>query len=324
MLTTNKVKGLLEGFGLGDADLNHEREAFPEVVKGRVAHIDGDFICYYSTCHEDEDWETMIRSAMAQIEKLRRMAGAESVCVHLTSKYSDKGKRGEFAIQKEYQGNRKGKPKPKNLERMRLYLAEHHADGYESRYWTNQEADDGMCQAAWAAVQTGKPQLAVIVSPDKDLRQCQGWHMDWNTGEMQEVSGYGYIELDRSKSAAKLVGCGTAFFWAQMLMGDPADNIQGLPKLTAEFLSVLKDQDVTKDKSCGPVAAYEVLKDCKSDEEACELVTMAYKAYGKKHGFKDYEDEASFVPWRAAMFSEALLLWMRRTPSEEDVFKWVM
>lgn len=322
MLTTEKVKGLLEGFGLGNVELNHEREEFPEVVNGRVAHIDGDFICYYSTCHEDEDWETMTRSALTQIEKLRRMAGAESVCVHLTSKYSDKGKRSDCAVQKEYQGNRKGKPKPKNLERMRLYLAEHHAPGYEARYWTNQEADDGMCQAAWAAIQEGKPQLAVIVSPDKDLRQCQGWHMDWNTGKMQEVVGFGKIKLDRSGKATKLVGYGTAFFWAQMLMGDTADNIQGLPKITSEILNIFLGYGTCKDKSCGPVAAYNLLKDCTTDSEAASIVSAAYEAYGLKHGFKDYRTGEP-VNWKLVMASEATLLWMRRTPEVEDVFKWV-
>lgn len=322
MLTTAKVKGLLEGFGLGDVELNHEREAFTEVIRGRVAHIDGDFICYHSTCHEDEDWETMIRSALAQIEKLRRMAGAESVCVHLTSKYSDKGKRGVYAIQKEYQGNRKGKPKPKNLERMRLYLAEHYADGYEARYWTTQEADDGMCQAAWAAVQDGKPQLAIIVSPDKDLRQCQGWHMDWNTGEMQEVAGYGKIELDRSKGTTKLIGWGMAYFWAQMLMGDAADNIAGLPCVTADIRRVLLEEDTTKSKKCGPVAAYELLKDCTNTTEACRIVSLAYSSYGETVGFTDYRTGMG-VAWEDAMAAEAILLWMRRSPEVEDVFKWI-
>lgn len=322
MQTTEKVKELLEGFGLGNVELYHERDAFPETVKGRVAHIDGDFICYHSTCHEDDDWETMIRSALAQIEKLHRMAGAERVCVHLTSKYSDKGKRGAYAIQKEYQGNRKGKPKPKNLERMRLYLAEHHAAGYESRYWTTQEADDGMCQAAWAAVQDGTPQLAVIVSPDKDLRQCQGWHMDWNTGEMHEVAGYGELKLDRSKGTPKLTGWGMAFFWAQMLMGDAADNIAGLPRITADIRRILLEEDTTKSKKCGPVAAYELLKDCTTAAEAYRIVMLAYSSYGETVGFTDFRTGVG-VSWEDALASEAVLLWMRRTPEVEDVFKWV-
>lgn len=316
------TNGLLEGFGLGNTELNHERDEFPEVVKGRVAHIDGDFICYHSTCHEDETWDTMTRSALAQIEKLRRMAGAESVCVHLTSKYSDKGKRAAYAIQKEYQGTRKGKPKPKHLEQMRLYLAEHHTDGYEARYWTTQEADDGMCQAAWAAVQAGTPQLAVIVSPDKDLRQCQGWHMDWNTGAMQEVSGYGKIELDRSKATAKLVGWGMAYFWAQMLMGDAADNIAGLPLVTADVRRILLGEDTIKSKKCGPVAAYELLKDCTSTEEAYRVVAMAYSSYGETVGFIDYRNGMR-ADWSDVMASEAILLWMRRTPDVEDVSRWI-
>lgn len=310
----------LNKLGLSDVDLNHEREQFPDVVPGRVAHIDGDFICYHATCHEDEDWETQVHTATAEVERLRRMAGAERVRLHLTSKFSDKGKRAEFALQKPYQGNRKDKPKPKNLERMRLYLAE--GRDYEAMYWTDQEADDGMCQAAWQAVQAGKPQLAVIVSPDKDLRQCVGWHVDWNTGELHEVSGYGYLHLDRTGKTPKLKGYGPAFFWAQMLMGDTADNIQGLPKVTSECLNVFLGIDTNKDKACGPVLAYELLKDCNSMGDAVLRVTALYKAYGEKIGFTHYRD-GSAVSWDAVFGSECILLWMRRTHDVEDVIKWL-
>lgn len=309
----------LNKLGLGSADLDHECEQFPVVVPGRVAHIDGDFICYHATCHEDESWETQVRTAAAEVERLRRMAGAESACLHLTSKFSDKGKRAEFALQRPYQGNRKDKPKPKNLERMRLHLAE--GRDYEAMYWTDQEADDGMCQAAWQAVQAGKPQLAVIVSPDKDLRQCVGWHMDWNTGELHEVSGYGYLHLDRTGKTPKLKGYGPAFFWAQMLMGDTADNIQGLPKVTADCLNILLDMDTNKDKACGPVLAYELLKDCESFHDGAERVSTLYRAYGVKHGFVDYRDGES-VDWREVFISEGVLLWMRRTKDTTDVLNW--
>lgn len=310
----------LNKLGLGGVDLNHEREQFPDVVPGRVAHIDGDFICYHATCHEDEDWETQVHTAAAEVERLRLMAGAERACLHLTSKFSDKGKRAEFALQRPYQGNRKDKPKPQNLERMRLYLAE--GRDYEAMYWTDQEADDGMCQAAWQAVQAGKPQLAVIVSPDKDLRQCIGWHMDWHTGELHEVSGYGFLHLDRTGKSPKLVGYGPAFFWAQVLMGDSADNIQGLPKVTAECLNVLLGADTDKDRACGPVLTYELLQDCASHAEAAERVGTLYSAYGEKIGFTNYKD-GSTVDWKVVLSSECILLWMRRTKDILDFMKWM-
>lgn len=309
----------LNKLGLGSADLNHEREQYPDVVSGRVAHIDGDFICYHATCHEDADWETQVRTAAAEVDRLRRMAGAERACLHLTSKFSDKGKRAEVALQQPYQGNRKDKPKPKNLERMRLHLAE--GRDYDAMYWIDQEADDGMCQAAWQAVQNGKPQLAVIVSPDKDLRQCIGWHMDWKTGEMHEVTGYGYLHLDRTGNTPKLKGYGPAFFWAQMLMGDPADNIRGLPKVTSDCLRFLLNVDTYSSKPCGPVLTYDLLKDCTSNSEAKDRVRILYEAYGDEHGFINYRNGFG-VPWEDVFESERNLLWMRRTHDVKDALKW--
>jgi len=113
-------------------------------IPNRVLQIDGDFICYYATCHEDEPWETMKRSAFSQIEHLRKLAGAEVANVHLTAKNSNKGGRYGQAILKEYQGTRQGKPKPKMLEQMRLELAGHKGNLFNAFYWSDREADDGM------------------------------------------------------------------------------------------------------------------------------------------------------------------------------------
>lgn len=320
-------------FGIDFNTLAYDDHAsYPDTIPGRVLHVDGDFICYFVTCHEDEPWSTMVSSAEVQIETLRLLAGAEKVKLHLTAANSTKG--GRYGIQREYQGNRKNKEKPQRLEEMRLYLR----DKYGAAYWLDQEADDGMSQANWDAIKKGQSHLSVIASKDKDLTMCQGWHLDWDTGSLWEVDGFGHVEVDRSKSAAKCVGRGYAFFWAQMLMGDTADHIQGLPKLPGTVLNKIKPTkaitsalatlesetatEAQKDKArntlakrkdgqCGGVTAAAVVQLMSSNQQALKAISRLYKWYGETYGFTHWETGKP-IEWSTVFYSEANMLWMRQ------------
>ena len=57
----------------------------------------------------------------------------------------------------------------------------------------------------------------------------------------------------------KLKGLGQKFFWAQMLMGDTADHIQGLPR---GFF------DNGKSSLVGPAMTSMLLRDIKDNKEA--------------------------------------------------------
>lgn len=321
---------------------------YPTTVPGRVLQVDGDFICYFVTCHEDEPWSTMVSSAEVQVETLRLLAGAEKVKLHLTAHNSTKGGRGACAIQKEYQGNRRNKVKPKRLEEMRIHLR----DSFGAAYWLDQEADDGMCQANWKAIQNGTPHLSVIASKDKDLTMCQGWHLDWDIGRLYYVDGFGEVHVDRSKSSPKCVGSGYKFFWAQMLMGDTADNIQGIPKIPGKVLNKIKPTkaitnaynvlnsdasaaaktraQATLDKRapglCGPVVTAQLLEQINDNATALRLVTELYRWYGENVGFTHYESGEP-VAWPKVFWSEANMLWMRQyrtQPGQElDVVRFI-
>ena len=70
------------------------------------------------------------------------------------------------------------------------------------------------------------------------------------------------------------------FFFSQLLTGDKVDSIPGL-------------------EGVGPVKAYELIKDCKTYQEALKTV---YKAYKEKFGMRGY----------AEMLEQGRLLWMTR------------
>lgn len=340
----NKAEKLENLFGLDVNELNGhalEEPDYPETTPGRVLHVDGDFLAYQVSADDEKSLDSMMHNHDVALETLRLLAGAEHVVSHLTASHGNKGNRFELAIQKEYQSNRKGKAKPRHLHTIKSWMEmKRGAINHE-----HQEADDGLCQANWTALQEGTPELSVLVSKDKDLQMCQGWHLDWDTGELAFVDGYGFVDLDRSMSSPKIVGKGNAYFWAQMLTGDGADSIQGLPKLPGSVLNAVKPTkaitaaletlqcdkatQAKKDKAsktladrkpglCGPVIANEILQKVKNDKQAFTLVKTLYEKYGNDIGFTHWKT-GDPVEWQKVFVSEAQLLWMRRNPDDNDV-----
>lgn len=336
----------LSSFGLDSSALGESFQSKNRLVPGRTVHIDADFICYFVTHKEDESFDSMINSVRSQVDTIKDAAGADKYVMHLTAKGSTKG--GRFGIQKEYQGNRHGKPKPKQLEAMRLWISQN----MPSVYNRDQEADDSMCQANWQAILDYQPELSVIASKDKDLRMCAGYHLDLDTGDLIKANGYGRVDLKELKSSKKLVGWGTSFFWAQMLMGDGADNIQGLPIVHGSMMNrvkptqkVAKAQEFLENASdhteaelkqaqfilnsrkpgkCGPALAYEIIRRCKNDYQAFSVVSRLYMAAGELQPFYSWEDPDTEVKWKEVFFNEASMLWMRRYKDPNDFKKWLV
>lgn len=148
-----------------------------------------------------------------------------------------------------------------------------------------------------------------------------GLQLNWETGEMTNTDDpFGWIILhtmDNASKTKKIKGRGWKFFWAQMLMGDPTDNIQGLPKVcNPEYCPT------GKFKAVGPVLAYDILSTVTTNKEAFRVVRDLYKEYGEKVGFVNWRDGTE-VKYGHAFQSEAQLLWMRRTERKDDALNWM-
>lgn len=305
----------LAAFGLSSDDLvgQVKENTYPEPVQGRVAHIDADFTCYQVSAESKDELDgTQPRRSLDDMKynlrqaltHLMRMTGSTSYVAHITPSGSNKGNRDALALTKGYQANRDGKEKPEHLQTIRSYIGEE----LPSIVHLYQEADDGMAQANYNAVDSN---LSVIVSKDKDLRMVPGLHWDFDDECIVDVDDpFGSIWVDRSKKSAKLTGWGTKFFWAQLLMGDTADNIAGLPHMTVD----------DKDKNVGPIAAFKLLEDCKTDLECFELIKKLFKE--SSYPWHDYRD-GRLTFYALHMVSDMQLLWMRRTPDQTDVIKWL-
>ena len=273
------------------------------VIPGRTLQLDGDFVAYFVSAANDVSIEDMFKNADTIIKRLKEAAGAEHCVVHLTPHGSTKGGRYNICRLKKYQANREGKAKPEFLEHVRIHLAEN----CNGKLWEDLEADDGMSMYQHACVEAGHPELSVICSKDKDLRIVQGYHLDWDTLELVNTDFFGEIHMEAKKSGSKLVGSGFKFFCAQMLMGDPADNVSGIP-------GVFRDGKI---KKCGPVMAYSIVSKTRTPKEAIAAIVREYAMYSNAQGFVSYTGED--LSWDEAFFSEAKLLWMRRFPDENDI-----
>ena len=329
----------------------------PCQVAGRVLHFDADFLAY----HSGYKWETeslakSIETLNLEVESLRLLAGAQLGVLHLTM--GDKGGRYEIAKVKEYQAQRKkAEGLAERVGALREYMVTCDIPGITSKKWEHQEADDGVCQAMIAARNAGTE--AVMWSLDKDLWMVPGLHLNNKTFELEDYPcGYGYTEIDESGSTKKLVGRGYSFFWHQLLMGDTADNIPGLPKLAASQVAILypnkklvtaqervatamttgkaqaarvallKVLGEVKPKAVGAVTAYDMLKGCTTDRAAFLIVRDAYQNYyGRgKFTFVDWRGNSSEECAGSMLLEQGRLLWMRRYPGEDviEFFKEVM
>lgn len=350
---------LLDQAALAGQSSSQFEDDYPAPIQGRVAHIDADFVAYWASALSRDELDgikpartfpEVVHNATSAIDHLMRKAAATSYVLHVTPSASDKGGRSDQAIQAEYQAARKARSnRPPLLDDIRAYMTTE----MRGIAHLTQEADDGLAQAAMAAMAAGEQELHVTVSKDKDLNMVPGWHSV--DDELFFVpDGFGEVWLDKTKSTAKIDGYGTAFFWAQCLTGDSADSIPGLPKLAkkdalrvsptkkwdklkSEYGAATKLGDQVKvqrayerlvaessgHKPCGPAMAMDLLDGIDNDKDAFLRVVKLWKNAEKAgYEFRHWQTGAA-VSATQALYGDMLLLWMRRTPSKQDVLRWI-
>jgi len=305
----------------------------PDVVSGRILNLDADVSAYHCA-YMDISLEACINNLKVHIETQRLMAAATHINLHLTM--GTKGGRSERAEIKEYQENRKERDPlhQARVRSLRMFMETYSTDVCTPVVNKHQEADDSLAQYQYADFEN-----SIIMTIDKDLDMIPGKHIHPETYDewYLDPNGdtYGSIWIKEMASGKKVKGQGTAFFWAQMLMGDSADNIPGLPRVGARILNkykptaaMLKDptskaalraMEKRKDGLCGAVTAYDILKGAKSDLEAYKIVRDCYKShYGNSTMITTWQDERVTRTVDELIDEQAFLLWMRRIDDPDD------
>lgn len=242
----------------------------------RVVYVDGDGLAYTQSGPAGTSREQARRNVISKMEAAKRTASAKAAVILLTSPGSPKGYRYAVATVKPYQGQRVSGRRPENWEYLRALL-ESRAFQYDTISTSLAEADD-----LFSKIASEQPEDTVICTQDKDMRMIPAIHMTWDDHLLVDTR-------DGADVVAYGLQYGLRWFWLQMLHGDTADFIPGLPKYKTPKGTF---------KPCGPVAAESILG---SGPDYLSRVREAY------HGY--YGDAGDLH-----MVEQGVLLWMRRQP----------
>lgn len=237
-------------------------------------YIDGDIYLHQASraverpiCWDDSDGDELwsnhafLNDAIDTLQD--RLQEIEEICDGETAMFALSGKSNwRRGIYPEYKAHRKSSQRPLVFERLREWALEN-LPAVTVDSW---EADDvlGVRQT-----DPSSPENAIIVTEDKDLNQIPGWLFN------PTIDPDGPVEV--SEEEADL------FFWAQVLAGDPTDNLPGCPgigmKTAQKILSnpvVLRPRDSTV--TSGPNARWE--KHPTTPENIWEVVVSYYAKEG--------------------------------------------
>lgn len=254
-------------------------------IRGRVLHIDADSLAYRCSGSDECPAGVARNNMQKKIADMQRVSRAEKVVLHLTHGLGDKGGRFNVAISQEYQGQRNASKRPKNWQHLRECLER----DVRSVNHIDREADDGMAQGMYK-------QDNVLTSPDKDMLQIPGWHLNWNTLEMRWV--YSHIA---SEGDWKDRCFGAWMLLYQCIAGDDADNIPGLEYFDIDWLADVRPDMLSKaqlkwlekhpdsklsqkfnHKKAGPQHAVEFLQFYGVPSLAAKELVRAYRAWFRK------------------------------------------
>lgn len=199
-----------------------EREGYKYIDK-YTGLIDADIIAYRVAAAGEEDSEEDVLIAVDNyMNQIARDARLRNYILFLTN--SESNFRIDVAKTKPYKGNRKDTSRPQHLGAVRGHLMEH----YKAIMVIGYEADDAIASAA------NRIRRSVIMTIDKDLLQCQGFHYNFVKDEWMTV-----LPAQASHN-----------LWMQVVTGDSTDNIPGLPKVgPAKWQRAVEEHEDEKDFS---------------------------------------------------------------------------
>jgi DNA polymerase-1 len=275
------------------------------ILPSRILLVDADGLAYYCAGNDDTTPGEARVNLLNKVAAAQRITGAGEVRLLTTASGSHKGHRYAIARVKPYQGQRTNNRRPANWRYLRDLL-EAGTIGPPVELTTTAEADDLFAYYAY-----NFPDDCVIYTQDKDMRMLPGLHLDWVSHRTHRVE-YSLNWCRQETRAHNVIPYNSVFndkqygprwFWMQMLHGDNADNIPGLPLARCKYGGgpITPDGKLNK---VGEAAAPKIL-DAHSDLTLAGAVELAYRSY--------YGER-----WLVEIIEQACLLWLRRVPDKWD------
>lgn len=198
------------------------------------ALIDADNVAIASAWSaENEDVGIAMARAGQMVERILYDSGATEYELWLSG-----GHNFRYSVYPEYKANRLTMPRPKWEQEVKQSLVDH----WQANRTDGIEADDML-----GIRQTND---TIICHLDKDMNQIAGYHYNWELVREGKVVREKQTYFVTPEDA-------DYFFFYQLLVGDPTDNIKGI-------------------KGIGPKKAAGILHGCESNRERYEAVLERY------------------------------------------------
>lgn len=201
-------------------------------MKKNLVLFDADFLLYYATMgnkvldeaglpikengkfvYTERSLEEVYYAADTIIQMILDKATASLYCGYLGNSKSFRHK-----IDTEYKANRKDMVKPKYFQELKDYLVSK---------WSFVLLDNGLeADDAVSIVRNRNKDTynIFIATPDKDLIKCKA-------GKYINPKDFSIIRTSKDKAWEA--------FWTSMIVGDPSDNIKGIPRAGKKFAEKL-------------------------------------------------------------------------------------
>lgn len=171
-----------------------------EFVKPKVLAVDGDIIAYRTAAVCEEHFEGSCDDILdGTLKDIATDTDVPNVRIYISDK---RNFRHDIAKTLPYKGNRDSIKRPQFLDYCKAYLVKNYGAIVVPGY----EADDAIATDM-------RVNGAAHCGIDKDLFQCAGLHYNYTKKE--------WVMVDRDEAELNL--------YRQVLMGDKADNVPGLP-----------------------------------------------------------------------------------------------
>lgn len=199
-----------------------------------------------------------------QIERINSDLFADEYLICLSGK---KNFRDSLALPSKYKGNRSGTIRPIYLKECKEFLYKNHP----SLLAVERESDDDIIIKGYEYLDKGY--TVILAGQDKDAHAYSGLTLyDYTQAcpELILIPKFGYLE----NTGKKITGKGFLWCCFQILNGDKTDNFKPCELANVTF---------------GDISAYNLLKDCKDEKEALEVIVNKYKEW--------YPSDFQYTAW---------------------------
>lgn len=241
------------------------RTAFKDYLKGRDFEYkseDYEFVDIQS----EEDISHPLHSIKVQLKKMQDVVSPDRTRLFVGGKGNF---REALPFPIKYKSSRKGMLRPIHLEECKEYCVRQMG----AELIEGEEVDDALHYIGQSYLKKGWK--VVVCTIDKDSHSHEGLHIYDFTKEkvnIWEVPSFGSLWETEKK---EIKGNGFIWFAFQWGYGDTVDTI--------------KPREVAGIKGFGEKAMYNLLKDCKTEQEAVDVVWGKYKEW--------YNAEPEYVDW---------------------------